>query len=595
MQPYSQYAELQDYNYFLPSTVNIRYSGSYLQGALYNTWSVGDISYGNQPVINYYSDKLALFTQIQSSSFFPGAVNASLAYLADVTGGLFELNQNNKHWVDVQNTFVNGTTLTVKQFDNKKYSNQVATDGIKTIVNSGYNYTPELYFGGADSKIYFQFNGGVQGENLLVTNQSNYFISGSDPVTNPPQYPLKVITSAGIGKATGFIYNIFDKEINDTSGYYTPGVASSNTFPTFKAPYAGSRTFNTSFGITVTFPVTAQTITYNFELWRKPSGGSAALIPDSTITQAFTSFQTAGGTTPGVVAKNNSGIGIWNNDPIQQGGTVTVTGPFSINSAPAVGDLNSKISYARYSYSKNIPYPPFTKYTLEGLFPNKDFTTPDMYPYFSFMPNDASPTLFDSPPTSATTAPPVSNLTTTLTFDSSVTINCAPNDEITFRLQEILNADSANYTSTVSVGSLAMVESILQGSYSYATSSNSGTPTPFITKINNGAYGQITMSADLTNFYGYQQVPYFTSASQTFSSSIYQSQVGSGSYGDINTSFLPQPSDAIVLRDIYGVSQVVSVYSSSFYSASNSSPLQAPPPSKLVLDQARLPDHKHFG
>jgi hypothetical protein len=142
IQPYSQYAQLQDYNYFLPSTVSIRYSGSYLQGAQYNTWSVGDISYGNQPVINYYSDKLGLFTQIQSSSFIPGTVNASLGYLADVSGGLFELNQNNKHWTDVQNIFVQGTQLTVKQFDNKKYSNQVATDGVKTIYNSGYNYTP---------------------------------------------------------------------------------------------------------------------------------------------------------------------------------------------------------------------------------------------------------------------------------------------------------------------------------------------------------------------------------------------------------------------------------------------------------------------
>jgi len=551
MQPYSQYAQLQDYNYFLPSTVSIRYSGSYLQGAQYNTWSVGDISYGNQPVINYYSDKLGLFTQIQSSSFFPGAVNASIAYLADVSGGLFELNQNNKHWVDIQNTFVRGTTLTVKQFDNKKYSNQVATDGIKTIINSGYNYTPELYFkSGSDSKVYFQFLGGITGENLLVQNQSNYYISGSPS----PHYPLKVGSSTGTGKAIGYINNIFDHIITDTAGYYVPGNSTSNTFSTFKDPFAGSRTFNTAFSIAVEFPIDAQQVTYNFTVER-----NGTLIPDSTITQTFTSTQTPGGFTPGIINTYGNIAGSNFNLSYYAG---AVTGPFIITGQDGiphnVGNQYSYMNWGNYNYTTGFGYPG------NGNFAS--YVTPDLAPYIRIV-GGFTPTQIGTP-TSAGYNTPIYDLSATLDFNSSVTLNCVPNDEITFKLEEVLNASSANYTASLSIGSLTMQESILQGSYSYASSSYAGVGTPFISDINNdGQIGQITMSADITAFYGYQQVPYFVSGSPTgitqtsnytYSSSLYSL------YGDINKPFLPEVNDAVVLRDIYGISQVVSVFSSSF-------------------------------
>ena len=76
------------------------------------------------------------------------------------------------------------------------------------------------------------------------------------------------------------------------------------------------------------------------------------------------------------------------------------------------------------------------------------------------------------------------------------------------------------------------------------------------------------MSADISNFYGYQQVPYFVSGGVTYSSSLYQSPVGSGSYGDINTAFLPQPYDKLILKDRNGVVQNLDIYSSSFSGSS---------------------------
>lgn len=553
IQPYSQYAHIQDYNYNLPSIVAIRYSGSYLQGYQYNTWTPGDISYANDPVINYYSDKLGFFTQIQSSSFIPGAVNATLGYLADVSGGLFELNQNNKHWVDVQNIFVEGTTLTVKQFDNKKYSNQVATDGVKTIYNSGYNYTPELYFDTAsDPKVFFQFNGAISGEVLLVENQANFEISGSTP---SPQYAVKVTSSTGTGKAQGYIYNIFDNEISDTAGYYLAGDSATNKFPTFSVPYAGVRTFNASLGVNVEFPTASQEVTYSFTVTKNDTP-----IVGGSTTQQFISVQTPGGYTPGDVYTGGN-LGAWMGDPVIQGGSTTVTGPFSINGDPAFGDNTSFITYAVYKYTL-VPGPGASEYT--NIFANDASLDLQDSPYFlRLMPDDSHPTILIDSPTSAIPYGPVDQLSTTLNLNLSVNDTFAPGDIVSFKLLETVSASAANYTASVTIGSsLTMTETNTQGSYPFASTASS----PYIIDFNNQGtvFGQVTMSADISNFYGYQQVPYFVSGGVTYSSSLYSSPVGSGSYGDINAAFNPQPFDKLILKDVNGIVQNLDIYSSSF-------------------------------
>lgn len=557
-QPYSQYAHIQDYNYNLPSIVSLRYSGSYLQGYAYNKWTPGDISYANNPVINYYSDKLGFFTQIQSSSFIPGAVNATLGYLADVSGGLFELNQNNKHWTDVQNIFVQGTTLTVKQFDNKKYSNQVATDGVKTIYNSGYNYTPELYFDTAsDSKVFFQFNGAVAGEVLSVQNSGsatvpasiqNLFISGA--VTNTPSYPIKVSSSTGTGNATGYIYNIFNNKISDTAGYYVVGDSATNKFPTFSVPYAGVRTFNTNLSVNVEFPIAGQEVTYSLTVTKNDLP-----IYNGNVTSTFLSVQTPGGYYPGKVYTGGN-LGAWQADQVIQGGYTTVQGPFSINDGPEFGDNTSYITYAVYKYTliPGIGAPTYTNIFAYDV--SNDLANP---PYSINVIDSSHPTILVDPPTSAIPYGPVDNLSTTLNLNLSVNDTFAANDIVSFKLLETLNADSANYTASVSVGALTMTETNTQGSYPYASS-------PYIVDFNNqdNLYGQITMSANISSFYGYQQVPYFVSGGVTYSSSLYNSSAGSGSYGDINAAFLPQPFDKLILKDVNGIVQNLDIYSSSF-------------------------------
>ena len=566
LQPYSQYAQLQDYNYNLPSTVSIRYSGSYLRGSGYNTWSVGDISYGTDPVINYYSSRLGLFTQIQSSSFIPGVANASLGYLADVTGGLFELNQNNKNWVDVQNIFVEGTPLTVKQFDNKKYSNQVITDGIKTIYNSGYNYTPELYFSTLyDPKIYFQFNGAAGGTDLVAQNTSNYSISGGID----PRYSASLFGTPSSGLSKGYIYNIFDVEIQDTSNYYTTGNSPNQLFPTYSVPFAGTRQFNVSLPITVEFPGTNQEVTYSFIV--KNNGTP---VSNGTQTAQFRSTSTPSYVEPGYV-KALSNVAISSDfTPILVQGPTVFNGPFDVydssNNFEGVTSNDSWISASSYIYNNNSTNGQFAVNGPAGAYFDSNNVLLNV-PINYFSVGGFSTPLQGLQ--SAETIEAVEDLTTTLDL-SLVTdqVSYIPNDKVTFELLQVMTASNANFTSSISsTSTLTVVQSSLEGNYPFASTASG----QFIKSFSTSAsYGVITLTGSLGTFYNnYQQVPYFVSgspdngtpptASWIYSSSLYVN------YGDVNTLFAPQPNDKIILKDKNNVTQDLNVYSSSLSGSQN--------------------------
>jgi len=546
-QPYSMYAQLQDYNYYLRRSIQPRYSGSYLSGLYYNVFTTrsvsysGDISYGNDPVINYYSGKLGLFTQVATSSFIPGAVNASLAYFADVSGGLFELNQNNKSWQDLQNIFVAGETLTVKQFDNKQYSNQVPTDGVKTIYNSGYNYTPQLYFATAsDTQIYFAYAGNASLGDVQSNNSgfANQYIAGIPT----PSYSSSI---------NGYIYQIFNNEITDTNNYYATG--SYLNFPSFSAPYAGVRSFAVDLSIPVAFSASGQEVTYSFSV--KKNG---VPLGSGTSVSSFKSSQTSGGSYNGNVVYDNALGPIVSGTPV---GSVVYYGPFNVYGpsglpigTTASGSWISASFYPLYTYydygTSQIQYGPSSQfatsyYDTSGLlstyivtFFNGSYSTP--------LSNISS----------YSTSTPISNLTATLTLSlTTVPTSFAANDSVTFVLQQSVTASGGNYTASVSVGSLTVSENSTQGNYPYATSN----VTPFIQSLSNLTTetdtGLIVLNQSLTSYYGYNFVPYFVSGGVAYSSSLYTA------YGDINTSFLPQAYDKIIMRDRSGIVQDLNVKS----------------------------------
>ena len=69
-------APIQDSNYTLLRNINPRYLGSKTISKLYNTYTLGDISYGQTAAIDLNSLKFAYFSEIvETGSFFPDRSN----------------------------------------------------------------------------------------------------------------------------------------------------------------------------------------------------------------------------------------------------------------------------------------------------------------------------------------------------------------------------------------------------------------------------------------------------------------------------------------------------------------------------------------
>jgi hypothetical protein len=553
-QPYSQYAQLQDYNYSLRRSIIPRYSGSYMSGLYYNVYTTqsgdypGDTTYGNDPVINYYTGKLGLFTQLATSSFIPNVVNASLAYFADVSGGLYELNQNNNNWQDLQNTFIAGESLTVKQFDNRKYSNQIASDGVKQIYNSGYNYSPQIYFNTAsDPILYFQYAGGstLGGFSAYNTLSSNAFISGT---ATTPTYALKVAESTA-GRASGSVYNLFNGETYDQSGYYTPGIPASNQWPKYVNPSAGLRNFVANFAVSTEFPAQGQQVTYSFAVTKN---GTA--VANGSSTQQFRSTTTSG-------VNENGSVQLLNT--VSTAGAIeatfnTFTGPFDVydngGNFQGTTSAGSWISASFFTISGNAYWFAYNRTNPAGT------TWSDSSGLLTGI-QDYEPASFSTPLNGispATTTSPSNNFNNTFTFSITTDyISFNAGDTVEFKLSQFVTASNANYTASLNLGSLTVNESSLAGAYGTATTSSS----PFIYSLANNdstGLGVITLNSSVSQYSGYQFIPFFVSGGLSYSSSLYNK------YGDVNYTFLPQPYDKIIIQDITGSVMDLNVYSSSF-------------------------------
>ena len=252
-------AELQD-SYLSLQSYNIsRYEGSKTTSLLYNTYTSasttydGDYSYGKTAAIDHSVRKIGLFTQIQSSSLLPGRNSVILKYLVDEFGGLTELNQRNKHWCEVQNTFVASDLTNVSLFDNKKYSNQKFTDGNKLIFDSGYSYYPILYFSSSCAGDYLSFQN-INSANAYLSTainslSANAYVSGS----GADAYPL----------SASYVHRIFD-QVTSGPSYFSTG--SLTSYPSYSIQETGDHLINVSLPFTIEANAPFTTV-WSLQVW----------------------------------------------------------------------------------------------------------------------------------------------------------------------------------------------------------------------------------------------------------------------------------------------------------------------------------------
>jgi len=281
-------AELQDSYLSLRSYNTSRYDGSKITSLLYNTYTsgsytgsdgftiqTGDKSFGKTAAIDLNVRKIGLFTRIDNSLFLSGKNNVALKYLVDEFGGLTELNQLNKHWEEIQNTFVAGDYTTVALFDNKKFGNQKFTDGVKPIFDSGYSYYPILYYSGSEgNSLYFESVGGTNAYFGRAYNLDslNYFISG----TASPGFPLK--TTGSIRYVSTFFNNIVAGEQYLTGSTISAG----SEFTVYNVQETGQYTINSTFDFNLTLlDLPPQSQSWAFQVWKSGSGGVEMIYEDA--------------------------------------------------------------------------------------------------------------------------------------------------------------------------------------------------------------------------------------------------------------------------------------------------------------------------
>jgi hypothetical protein len=302
--------QLQDSYQSLTSFNNSRYEGSKVSSLDYNNYNGikyrfdgsvaynGDNSFGKTAAIDKYVRKIGLFTQVQPNIFLNQRNDVSIKYLVDEFGGLTELNQRNKHWEEVQNTFIAGDTASISLFDNQKFSNQRSTDGEKITFNSGYTYEPVFYFLSAsnansadvarqDKTASFDYLGTTINQVFsVIPNGGSIKIAGGD---------YNLTSSAGLrplpGVPSNYIaYDLFNLNSPYKAGEYNDNVYNNGTLEPrashYKVPSANKYSFTADFSIKVKYATTNKTFNASF---RMRSLSNPATTISEPVSQTFVS------------------------------------------------------------------------------------------------------------------------------------------------------------------------------------------------------------------------------------------------------------------------------------------------------------------
>jgi hypothetical protein len=348
----------------------------------------------------------------------------------------------------------------------------------------------------------------------------------------------------GNAKRSGNLYPIFNNANPNTN--FTPGAA--GYFPSYSAVQAEQKTFTVNLGVNFQFTDPSISLTSGSFSFGTYLNGST-LIGNLQIVR-FTSSYNAGGTSAGAVTTLGNVTADGNTFDFQTSDN-TFTGPFSINGGGSVG-AGQTITVAVYTWK-------VSGVSHTGLLPQSVSA-----------PIAGISTVASLNPTwiqtisSAVTVPPSSiNTSNQLISYTTPATSFGPSDTAVFKFRQD-GMSSANYTASISVSAAASSDNSLtagtitigQGGYPYASPTVGGS---FIQSITTPTSFEsiITLNSSLSQYLNYQYVPYFVSASDTYSSSLYSR------YGNINVPFYPQFGDKIILSDYSGLTQNVDVLSTS--------------------------------
>lgn len=160
LDPYSQLAQVQDWNYAAQAYTIPRYYGSKTTSATYNDYTDGDSSYGKTAAIDKLKYQYAYLIDMYSSSFqLPNRVNAQIKYIIDNNQNVLDLTKANKNIFVTQNVFKSGENTNISLFNYDPTNNmaQYLTNNQEVnLYEGGFRYTPILHStdGSTNNKVY---------------------------------------------------------------------------------------------------------------------------------------------------------------------------------------------------------------------------------------------------------------------------------------------------------------------------------------------------------------------------------------------------------------------------------------------------------
>jgi len=154
-------APIQDSNYTLRRNINPRYLGSKNISKKYNTYTLGDQSYGQTAAIDLNSLKFAYFSEIvETGSAFPQRSNVYIKYLIDGRSNVTELTRKNENIFEIQNIFNSNKQGDISLDNNQLFSDQKYLDGLKDIYAGGFRYLPCLQNPTGSTTLTYKFTTG---------------------------------------------------------------------------------------------------------------------------------------------------------------------------------------------------------------------------------------------------------------------------------------------------------------------------------------------------------------------------------------------------------------------------------------------------
>jgi hypothetical protein len=272
---YAPFAQLQDYNYSIRRSTLPRYDGSKSRSAMYNTFTIGDSSYGSSAAIDKIKLKYAYLVNVYSPSFgLPNRSNAQIKYLIDNQGDTLNLTKANTNIFDIQNIFKSGESSQIALYDYNplNYNVQTLTNNKNLdIYEGGFRYLPILH----------NVTGSATSQTFTLTTPIAITIPGGSTIgtgsLNPSNFTVS-IQSWGTGPETdGFgnywFTNIYWSAIAiSNAGSLGFDVAVSFNYDLYEA---GANYLN--LGDTITIPGSTNQQSKNIQFWP----GEKYYVPDA--------------------------------------------------------------------------------------------------------------------------------------------------------------------------------------------------------------------------------------------------------------------------------------------------------------------------